>query len=1411
MEKGGKGEWDQKMSRFGGKVRTEKTLADKIAPAWNEKKGQGEEKARSEGKASGEERSRGRERVSKENGRGSTRGRGEGQAQEGPLSEDRGKRRINKGRVEEQGQLQERGRGKEGKPTQEQAPGEKQGRGQGKGRGVEKVWAQEPEKGEARYRTRYQGRARVRRKRRCEEKWGDGARGGGGARCRCKCKCTTRESSRTGENRCGTAKARNRNRDPVKSRGGMQSRGGAENKFESRCTLPPAMYPAGPAWPKLRVLRALWALLAVLLASWRLWAIQDVQECTWQVVLNKFETVGKNGMSDRFFDQEPLETVDNVFSPLVDVPTDQGEKYLSFPYYLKINYSCNGESSEAQVRKGHLTGLKPVVLVTFQSPVNFHQWKIEQLQIQMEAAPFRSKAEQCTAEEVCVMSWYTPMPIKNGSVVMRVDVSSNGLGPFIPNKRFQVNINGFLQRQQDNTLHFTVGNEIFNLIPRYFMNVPSRALWHTVDQAPVLILGGIPDEKSVLLTDTSFTDFFLVELNIDSCWVGSFYCPQASFTATIYDAIATESTLFIRQNQLVYYFTGTYLTLHESNRGSGSWVRVLANECIKRLCPVHFHSNGSEYIMALTTGKREGYVHFGTITDGRVSFKLLPKQRSVCEGIQVDNCSITWAVFIAGDYILMMLVEIQDPTTRKYFQVVSYDLVSDNLVIVYTIPEFIPDARGLEFLMILGTESYTNFPMVPKGMFYNPYNNLLFIWGNFLLQSYNNENFIYLVDFPKEQSIKYLVNSFHGDMAIVTETEEIWYLLEGSYRMYKLFPSKAWEVYVSLQVMHQSSFYTPSETMVTLFYEDRKLYQLVYLMNNKQGRLVKRLVPVEQLLMYQQLGNHYLLQRRGNHLTLSFTNFCPFTVMRLRDLPNPQIYTRQERYQAHPPRVLEPSGFHDENSLAVYQGLVYYLLCLHSKYHKPYADPVHDSTWRWWKNKKLDQDYYFYLASNLQSASNVYIDMASYEKIYDLKAKHELPERIFLDKGTSYRFSVFLTVRGHSFQFRPERVLTTIELSSKVELGVVLADPGCIEAVVKQKVLINRNSVLFWVTLNDKRSCFDQGLSGHHLMKTSMLVKVVGAVGHCFQNTHQGPRMQGNLMVPVLIGCPPGKRLAFDITYTLEYNRLQNKHYFDCVHIDPEMPCFLFRDIFYPFFLIQDLVTGDSGSFQGSQCTCTSAPGSYVLKVVGGGPTMDTIKEYSEEEIYRFNSPLDKTNSLIWTTKNTTTTKDSAFNIMTHQSLGIEWLCLENSPCHDTIPHTIFAPEFFFKVLVSNRGVDKSTYCDHQLIFLLHIHGLPLSAKRALLILMVSSSVFIGLVILYIIFCLLLPVMVKACNILRWKINNILTSESYYTYTSSSRVFSGTSGTKSRGSSSVSSSVSSKVAEGNQEAPEETSKKQSIT
>lgn len=56
--------------------------------------------------------------------------------------------------------------------------------------------------------------------------------------------------------------------------------------------------------------------------------------------------------------------------------------------------------------------------------------------------------------------------------------------------------------------------------------------------------------------------------------------------------------------------------------------------------------------------------------------------------------------------------------------------------------------------------------------------------------------------------------------------------------------------------------------------------------------------------------------------------------MRLRDLPQKQHFERLELYHAPPPMVSDPLGFHNNNTLAIYQGLVYYLLWLHSKYDK---------------------------------------------------------------------------------------------------------------------------------------------------------------------------------------------------------------------------------------------------------------------------------------------------------------------------------------------------------------------------------------------------------------------------------------------------------------------------------------------
>ena len=52
------------------------------------------------------------------------------------------------------------------------------------------------------------------------------------------------------------------------------------------------------------------------------------------------------------------------------------------------------------------------------------------------------------------------------------------------------------------------------------------------------------------------------------------------------------------------------------------------------------------------------------------------------------------------------------------------------------------------------------------------------------------------------------------------------------------------------------------------------------------------------------------------------------------DIPKRQHAARQESYLALPPLVSDSLGFHNNYTLAVFQGLVYYLLWLHSKYDK---------------------------------------------------------------------------------------------------------------------------------------------------------------------------------------------------------------------------------------------------------------------------------------------------------------------------------------------------------------------------------------------------------------------------------------------------------------------------------------------
>uniref|UniRef100_A0A8D0DJW4 Uncharacterized protein n=1 Tax=Salvator merianae TaxID=96440 RepID=A0A8D0DJW4_SALMN len=120
--------------------------------------------------------------------------------------------------------------------------------------------------------------------------------------------------------------------------------------------------------------------------------------------------------------------------------------------------------------------------------------------------------EPCDSEEVCRMCWYTPMPFMNGSAVMDVHVASNGLGLPVDKKRFSINVNGYVGTNQD-VPFFKIGKKLTNLERFLGLRQPSRPLWYTHNQTPVLILGGVPQNKIVLMSDTGFEDFFPIEVS----------------------------------------------------------------------------------------------------------------------------------------------------------------------------------------------------------------------------------------------------------------------------------------------------------------------------------------------------------------------------------------------------------------------------------------------------------------------------------------------------------------------------------------------------------------------------------------------------------------------------------------------------------------------------------------------------------------------------------------------------------------------------------------------------------------------------------------------------------------------------------------------------------------------------------
>ncbi|KAL9954501.1 hypothetical protein ACROYT_G042049 [Oculina patagonica] len=198
------------------------------------------------------------------------------------------------------------------------------------------------------------------------------------------------------------------------------------------------------------------------------------------------------------------------------------------------------------------------------------------------------------------------------------------------------------------------------------------------------------------------------------------------------------------------------------------------------------------------------------------------------------------------------------------------------------------------------------------------------------------------------------------------------------------------------------------------------------------------------------------------------------------------------------------------------------------------------------------------------------------------------------------------------------------------------------------------------VTVQDGGLRLPQYRPGEGLTPASLHIQIWNSGLSCTTGYDSTGSLQGSYVMTVLLGCPAGRKLEFDPEASK--NASGKKHFCSPVH---GVPCFYFYRDFLPVFKVLDLATGQINQFHGK----------YGLKIVGGGPSYQSVTDYSQEEQTKYNyQTTSSMASLIWASKLKT---------------------LGDVPVFDSKTNGI-------------RIVDAdSSNCDYTIRFLIRVHGLP--------------------------------------------------------------------------------------------------------
>ncbi|XP_072169207.1 cation channel sperm-associated protein subunit gamma 1-like [Diadema setosum] len=613
----------------------------------------------------------------------------------------------------------------------------------------------------------------------------------------------------------------------------------------------------------------------------------------------------------------------------------------------------------------------------------------------------------------------------------------------------------------------------------------------------------------------------------------------------------------------------------------------------------------------------------------------------------------------------------------------------------------------------------------------------LFLWGNALLHSPDRGRTMeYLLDYDSEAEILLFLVGQDASFAFLNSANEIWYgYISTRIYMKKLRPSVGWDAaYLSGQQIYP----TATATTISLFYDSwGMLYELVAFDNSSGAQIERRHINTGAILAY----NSYVEGKREmenieiglndehgdgsvHYQTQSVTPLvecqCPYESI-VYDIEQVFHYERTESYFLGAPQLRDSTGGHWNTSLVVYQAIVHFLLSERTAHHtlqKNELAQASHSPFRWWhEDTKAFSAFHEYLFRNNQIESGIHIDPGSY---FLYRPDHScsrpvLPHTVFLDKHDMFRFDVYLRVGLLDINMDLDDLRISLEVSDENIL-----------AVETQRWMYPLNSTIrYEVILVDQGALVHQSGPGSSLYPTSVLLQVWHSSSSCFTPDQITSEPEGIHSMDVMLGCPPGRKLVFDLKLSIE--NLNEQFIYDCPIKTEGRPCLHYHHDFRPLFKLVDFTTGEATLFTGM----------YTLVVLGGSYiSADDITIFSPEKQEKYNN-FNKQGQRIWKPieKESISAGNESTPVYSHTHNGVTWICEQHSPCAD-VPMLNFpySPEYYFLIEMSTLGVDtESTYCHYSLQFVVHVHGMDISGNKALVIVAWSFFASVLMVAIFII------------------------------------------------------------------------------